>query len=473
VIRWYHTVWLAAVFVAYVVFVLLMPPMQSNDEPSHWNRLWSVASGHLTCDEIPAVTQDFVSTMHYDQIREKNWGWKTQFLEDGRTLEGRVARVKAQGNACVYIPIAYVLPALAMLPLVTPYDRRFPAGLVWGYYVARFTNVFLLTLAVIGFLWLMPELATLTLVLYSLPMTIQQGSVYNQESSILLCGLLLLWLWHKKSSLKQVVWLLVVVAALAAMKSTYLVLLVLWAAALYRWIHTDKPPRGKWIGVASLGVVPLAIQYLWTSLVVAESGRDYIPNDKVSPSGQLAHVLAHPTAFPAAMWNQLLDLFGRGHMNGGWTGVFGVLGWADFEIGDAAYYGLILAVILAFAADTLSPVPVRDVELPGAPRRLQLAVTRVAPLTAFLLIIPAVATAMYFVFSEVGSPYIIGVQGRYLQLPYFAAAMLAVMWTRVRLRDRLALPSWLRPSLIGLCMLLSFYGVYSGFHAVLEKYYHS
>src|SRR5207253_9945162 len=141
--------------------------------------------GHLTCGDIPAVAEDFVATVHYNEVREKNWGWKTQFLEDARTLEGRVARKKAQGNACVYIPIAYVLPALAMLPAVTPYDRRFAAGLVWGYYLARFTNVILLALAVAGFLWLMPELANLTLVLYSLPMTLQQGSVYNQESTIL------------------------------------------------------------------------------------------------------------------------------------------------------------------------------------------------------------------------------------------------------------------------------------------------
>src|SRR4051812_40609498 len=142
-------------------------------------------------------------------------------------MEGRVARKKAQGNACVYIPIAYVLPALAMLPAVTPYDRRFPAGMVWGYYLARLTNVLLLTLAVAGFLWLMPELANLTLVLYSLPMTMQQGSVYNQESTIVLLGLAILFLWHKKSSLKQVIWLLVVITILAAVKSIYLVFLLL------------------------------------------------------------------------------------------------------------------------------------------------------------------------------------------------------------------------------------------------------
>src|SRR5207248_391873 len=212
------------------------------------------------------------------------------------------------------------------------------------------------------------------------------------------------------------------------------VFLVLWAAALVRWIHTAKPPRRRWAPIAALGAIPLLIQYLWSSLVVANSRADYIPNDKVSPGGQLAHVLAHPFAFLGTMWNQLLDLFGRGHMNGGWTGVFGVLGWADFEIGDAAYYLLMMAVVLAAAADVLHPAPARDVDLPGAGRRLGVAVTRVAPMAAFLLIIPAVATAMYFVFSEVGSPYVIGVQGRYLQLPYFGALMLAVMWVRAKWR---------------------------------------
>src|SRR5207248_411523 len=140
----YHATWLALTFCAYVIFVFVMPPMQSNDEPSHWNRLWSVASGHLTCGDIPMVTEDFVGAVHYNEVRERNWGWKTQYLEDARTLEGRVSRHKATGNACVYIPIAYVLPALAMLPAVSPYDPRFPAGMLWGYYLARFTNVLLL-----------------------------------------------------------------------------------------------------------------------------------------------------------------------------------------------------------------------------------------------------------------------------------------------------------------------------------------
>jgi uncharacterized membrane protein len=459
---------LTLTFCAYVVFVFLMPPMQSNDEPSHWNRLWSVATGHLTCGDIPMATEDFVKTVHYDEIRERNWGWKTEYLEDARTLEGRVSRKKAQGNACVYIPIAYVLPALAMLPAVTPYDPRFPAGLLWGYYLARFTNVLLLALAVAGFIWLMPELANLTLVLYSLPMTMQQGSVYNQESTILLLGLSILYLWYRKSNLKQIIWLLVAVTLLAAVKSIYLVFLPLWAAAVLRWVHTEKPPRQKWAGIAALGALPLLIQYLWTSLVVSASRADYIPNDSVSPGAQLQYVLAHPFAFIATMWNQFLDLFGRGHMNGGWTGVFGVLGWADFEIGDAAYYLLMLAVVLAAAADVLHPAPARDVDLPGATKRLTLAVTRVAPMVVFLSIVPAVATAMYFVFSDVGSPYVIGVQGRYLQLPYFGALMLIVLWVRAKWR-------WIfpaRPALVAGSMLMSFYGIYSGFHAVLGKYYH-
>jgi uncharacterized membrane protein len=460
--------WLALTFCAYVVFVVVMPPMQSNDEPSHWNRLWSVASGHLTCGDIPMVTEDFVRTVRYEEVRQRNWGWKTQYLEDARTLEGRVSRKKAQGNACVYIPIAYVLPALAMLPAVRPYDPRFTAGLAWGYYLARLTNVFLLTLAVAGFIWLMPELANLTLVLYSLPMTMQQGSVFNQESSILLLGFVIFYLWYRKSNLKQVSWLLVAVTLLAAMKSIYLVFLLLWAAALLRWIYTEKPPRAKWAPIAALGAIPLLVQYLWSSLVVANSRADYIPNDKVSPGGQLDYVLHHPFTFIATMFNQFLDLFGRGHMNGGWTGVFGVLGWADFEIGDAAYYLLMLAVVLAAAADVLHPAPARDVDLPGATKRLTLAVTRVAPMAAFLLIVPAVATAMYFVFSEVGSPYVIGVQGRYLQLPYFGALMLIVMWVRAKWRWVLTA----RPVLIGGSMMLSFFGIYSGFHAVLEKYYH-
>jgi uncharacterized membrane protein len=474
-LRWYHSFWLGAVLFAYVAFLFLMPPMQTNDEPSHWNRLWSVATGHLTCGEIPAAARDFVAAVNYSGVRDQHQPFRLQRLEDGRLLEGRNSMVRAGGNACVYIPVAYVLPALAVVPLVHPYDRRSPAGMLTAYYVARATNVAVLTIAVLLFLLAFPELRNLTLVLYSLPMTIQQGSVYNQEATILALGFAVLYLWHARSRVAQVLMLLVAISLLAAMKSVYLVLLLLWGGAVFRYSRVEpRPSKTKLICLSALGLLPVVIQYFWSSLVVSQSGREFLPGWGVDPAGQLVFLREHPGHYLLVLWRQLLDLFGRGHMNGGWISVLGVLGWADFEIGDAAYYSLALAVVMAVVADVFTPAPAREIEGPSlSPVRRGL-LLHALPLVSFFLIIPAVSTAMYFVFSGVGTPYILGVQGRYLQLPYFGILAFLILWLRLRLARRaspLVFPELARMALISMSMSLCGFGIYAAFHAVLEKYY--
>ena len=84
------------------------------------------------------------------------------------------------------------------------------------------------------------------------------------------------------------------------------------------------------------------------------------------------------------------------------------------------------------------------------------------------------AMAMYVVFTQVASPYVAGVQGRYLQLPYFAALMLVVMWLRSSPRVHKVLERIGRVDLKLLpwvVMLLSCVGTRAAFQAVIHKYY--
>jgi hypothetical protein len=53
-----HRAWFGAITIVYIVFLLLIPPFQTNDEDSHWMRAWSVAEGGLTCRPIPLTAHD-------------------------------------------------------------------------------------------------------------------------------------------------------------------------------------------------------------------------------------------------------------------------------------------------------------------------------------------------------------------------------------------------------------------------------
>lgn len=471
-----HRVWFVSTLVAYLLFMVLMPPFQTNDEPSHWNRVWSVASGHLTCAQIPSSSRDLVDALNYGNVRDGH-PYRLGNLDRALLLQGHPKKIIATGNACVYIPVAYLLPALAMVPWVSPYDPRDASGMLTAYYAARLTNLMLMSGAVLMFLFLAPALRNLTLLLYSLPMTMQQATVINQESTIFLCGFALLLLWWARSTLWQVLLMLLFITLLAMMKSIYLVLLLLFGCALWRLRQSD-PKRWSYLklgAVAALALIPLVIQMLWTKLVVSVSSADYVPGWGVSPSGQVDFLKHHPLHLFVVLWHQFLDLFGHGHMNGGWTSVFGVLGWAEIEIGDGTYRWLLLATLIAAFADLRSVGDSREFGGVSLGGWRGLVVERVLPIVSFLLIVPAVTMAMYIVFSQVGSPYAMGVQGRYLQLPYFAALALGIMWLRSvpAVRERLArLPRLFDASMLAwVCMALSWVGTRAAFRAVLLKYY--
>jgi hypothetical protein len=471
-----HRIWFATTFVGYVGFLLLMPPFQTNDEPSQWHRVWSVAAGHLTCGSIPSSVDDLPIALDYQAVRQNDKPYRFGNVDTARLLRGHNKNVIATGNACVYIPVAYVLPALAMLPFVNAYDPRDPSGMLAAYYAARSVNLVLLAAGVLVFLWLAPALRNLTLLLWSLPMTMQQGTAINQESAILICGFALLLSWWSRSSRRQIIAMALFITLLAMMKSIYLVLLLLYACALWR-LRAAKPEGStrRIAALASLAAIPVVIQLVWTKLVVATSGSNYLPAWS-NPSAQVGYLAHHPLQLPLVLWRQFLDLFGRGHMNGGWISVYGVLGWADFELRPNVYYWLLLGTALAFFADVRSARPMPEfggVTLGG---RAGLFVERVLPLVSFALIVPAVTMAMYMVFSAPGAKYAMGVQGRYLQLPYFAMLMLAVMWLRNDARVRAALErlGWFDERLVAwACMVMSWIGTHDAFRAVIVKYYSS
>jgi uncharacterized membrane protein len=458
-----HRVWFFSVLVLALLFLVFIPPFQTNDEPAHWRRVWSVASGHLTCGQVPTLVTDTARRGRYWHVRDLHEKFTFQAWDDLRDLKGTTKTERAEGNACVYVPVAYVIPALLMRPFINVFDPREGAGMLTAFYVSRAANWLLLGAGVLLFLLYVPQLRNLTLVLYSLPMVIQQTVVVNQEATFLVFAFLLFWLWWRPPSLGQVLAIFAIVTLLSSMKAVFLVLLLFWAAALWRWKTTQKVPLSRALPLLLLAAIPLGIQAAWSHYVVAVSGKDFLPGWGVDPEQQLKFLRERPSYLWTVLKNGHADLLGRGHMSGGWISVLGVLGWADYEIGERAYQLLLGAIALGVIADLLAPTLAPGPSQSASRSWLSYGV----PMVSMYLLIPATMVAMYLVFTGVQQARPLGVQGRYLLFPYFMLLAFAVDFARRWLTKR----GWLSAALTWLCAGMCLWAGHDALRAVLAKYY--
>jgi hypothetical protein len=455
---WAHRIWFFSVLLISLLFLVFIPPFQTNDEPSQWHRLWSSVYAQLRCGRVSRLDTLTVNASNYYEVRHQQGKFSFANWDAMLQIPGTSAMEQSGGNACVYIPVAYVLPSLVIRPFLNLRDPRENAGMLAAFYLSRAANWLFMGVGVLLFLLLMPGLRNLTLVLYSLPTAIQQTVVLNQEAMILVSMFALLLLWAARPTTGRMLAMLAVVTVLSAMKAVFLVMLLFWAASLWRW-RREGAPWKRVLQVLAVGVVPLVMQALWSHYVVRVSGKEFLPGWGTDPDAQMAFIRENPRYFLGVLWKAHENLFGRSHMHGGWPGVLGVLGWADFEIGERGYHLLLAAVGVAFLADLTS----------YGPRRGGFVAVYLVPFLASYLVLPAVMTAMYLVFTAVKGPDPLGVQGRYLLFPYFMMLALPVDYLQRRLPFyKLGRVSFLLPwACAALCLLAD----RDALHAVLDKYY--
>jgi uncharacterized membrane protein len=457
-------IWFLAASFAYLLFLVLIPPFQTNDEDAHWMRLWTIASGNLTCKEpIPSTAFDFIAASHYWPVRAEGKHYHFSNLDAELAIKGRPDQQPALGAPCLYMPLSYTVPALAVRLFANPYDPARPAHIFHAFYAARASNLLLMFAGVLLFLAFVPALRNLTLLLYSLPMAIHQGISINQESTILFLFFAMMILWWRPSTVAGAAIMAVLISLLSFAKPVYLVFFVLWLCYLVRLCaHTGRSRRFIF-AMLPCALVPVIVWSLWTHFIIAGTdSHQYLPS-WVDMPGQVAYLKAHPWVLPKIVLVQLRDLFGREHMRGGWVSVLGVMGWADFEIGDRAYACLLLAAALAVLADLGARVEPPPAE---ADRRWQ----RIIPFFTFFLIIPAIAVAMYVQFTSVGSEFALGTSGRYLHIPYFGMLAFGLEGARRRWGGQ----PWARSlnrMLPWACLLLCTVGVSDALHAIVNRFY--
>lgn len=465
-LSWPHRLWFCATFLFGISIAFALPVCQTNDEDSHWRRIWTISRGDVYCHTIPEVANDLPKLIKLmpDHKRQKvaRWSFVTEALKD----RGYNIPVPIISNGCGYFPLGYI-PAgiVARLVAFNLHARPRTGGMIKGFYAARLTNWLMLTLVVFLLLRSLPWARSLILFFYSIPEVHQQASTVGLDSFLFSMTACLLILLFTPPRWRSVAWIALVVAVMTMTKPIYAPLALLAVPLIARLKEQGRWTWRGWVATASL-LLPAPLWVLWSKSIPPTTSTGWAPG-WVNPGKQVAYLGSHPWHVLTLLYGQLENTWSTDLMHGRWTGIFGAFGWSAFEMHPVGYYALLGALTWALLADWAGTAPMPVVcERTGWKRRAIWSAAVAGPVGVMV----GAILAMYLYFSRVGAPVVNGVQGRYYLVPLLLLFALFLYWLR-RTRPAPEVLKPLVPYMIGtaafLCMLADALAV----HAIRDFYW--
>jgi len=409
-----HRIWLAGAFLAGFAYIVAIPPFDSNDELTHWNRLWSVAEGEVVCRTMPGAAKVIPNFFRFP-VKSK---FPKVTAEDFR-LAWNFTGLGAPGGSgdiqCAYIPTGYVLPAIAarLVALHADGNPR-QGGMLAAFYATRVVNWMLTSLAMLWLLRAMPWGRSLLLLFYSLPEVLQQGMSLNNDAFLFAMTFLILGMLLRPATWSNVAWIALALIAMTTIKPVYAPMALL-AAPLYLYLW-PMPWTSKQDLITIGLLAPLPLWKLWSMMNTYDRTYDWRPTG-ADPVLQGAFLRQYPLHLFTICWSQFKNFFGDGFLTGSWRSVIGSLGWSNFDMAPAGYYFIIAAFALALTADATNGVEPPSMGSSATSRWLR-TLCWILALGGVFLVLPAIGLAMYLVFAPVGSNQALGIQGRYYLIPF-------------------------------------------------------
>jgi uncharacterized membrane protein len=435
---WQFVAFLVVFLVGGAAFIAVTPPGQNSDEPAHVQRAWQVAHGGLVATEahdvpgvpdgaaggfLPRQLGEFFEEAHFERgfqddalFRDLDWSKLGSYADDGHDEWVTFT------NTVQYPPVAYVPQVLAIWvsdALHLPFLVMIELGRVFG------------LLVVAGLLFLAAKLTpvsrTAVFAVGLLPSTIGQGAAFSADGVTIalsvLATVLTLRYALRSAALGWPRWVLlgVVFAAVALVKPTYAPLAIL--VVLIPVLNTAA--RRIWALVAT-GVVVVAaaaVTLFWLHLTSWVNAGVNPAND---PTLQKAYVLHHPFAFVSAFVKSVVldGPTGLTDQKGEiWRGVFGDFAWLRAPL--PMLFVLVLAVGLVLAMLVIEPR-----ERAAVARLRHGVLWRIGTVAAIVVVVGAVAAALYIYYTPTYGTVLMGLQGRYF-LPVLLAVMLLFVGNRV------------------------------------------
>lgn len=471
-----HRAWFVTSFVVGVMFCYAFPPFQTNDEDAHWLKMWGVAYGGFHCNAPkPSAAGALYGPLHMGEVRYHRDAWRWQYMRDALKFVGSEAATHADGTACGYPPMAYVVPGLVarFVAFGTAGHLR-PGSMLRAAFAARITNWVLFSLATLLVVRRIPWCRNFALFFYSIPEVLQQSMAINTDSYLFVCAAGVLLLTYGARSRNWTVFAMaVIIGLMTATKVVYWPFATVGLVLIHRLVQREGWRARHFVALAVLFALPIAMQIAWAHWRVHSVAGVAAPPDLASrlAEQQAEFVKAHPTKLFTVMVNQALDLFKDDLMRGSWLSIFGAFGWSAFTMNRWGYWLLLLAGVLAIACDAIAGMPSRE----GEPRsRSSLLVVAVAACSVEVTVL-TIIVGMYVYFSA-GYMHIlfgdeaIGVQGRYYLIPIllWGVMLLYVIRRRTPLSRRsIGLPATLTTTALFCCTLANVMAV----GAILEQFY--
>ena len=407
---------LAAFFILGLGFLVVTPPFQAPDENVHFLRAWHVLEGkwlgqrvgNKAGDELPlGIAQAFTPAFERLPFKPEEKLTVEQFREQWRASpalgsEAMQKRTFVDFHGVVrYSPVAYAPQALGLAVA-----RMLDARVLGAVYIGRLANL-LATVACFGLaLWLLRERADAAWVMsvfMLMPTAVFEVSSLSTDAQIFGTFALVFGLYLRMR--RGFSWALfaaglVLSAVMALGKPGYGLACLIFAFAV------PPPWKRRSYALLALLTVILGLTVLWSQLsapLFVETLAD------ADPRAQVMSMLGHPLSVLSLLRDTVLLSGERLAIE-----LVGNLGWLDTLLPFPLIYvsWLLMGVALVVSADD------RGGSKWGSIHNLGAAVVLV-------LLLGAVSLGLYLIWTPVGAPAILGLQGRYF-LPLYWLGWLSI-----------------------------------------------
>lgn len=436
-LTWPHRIWFVFTFLVGIAFCYAFPPFQTNDEDSHWLHMWGVAYGDFRCGAPkPDAALGICEPLHMVAVRYVPSRWRWQYMRDASRFVGRDSMTRAEGSACHYHPLPYLVPGLvARLAAFGLSGKLRPGSMLRAAFAARITDWVLVSLAVFLLCRRLPWCRNFALFFYSIPEVLQQGMAIGTDGFLFVsAGILLLLLFEHRPSVGTLVAIAIAVSLMAITKPVYLAFAGLGVPVFERLIARHGWRWRDAIAMLAVLVVPILARAMWSywqaGPSVAGPATLGLVHD-APPQGQAAYLKAHPFVVFTLLRQQFLNLFGDDLMKGSWLSILGGFGWSAFTMKRWGYHLLLFGCGVALLADMLGPRRPSEV----APRTRREWLASLVAAGSVLVAVVGIIIAMYIYFTGhlpggVGASEVVGVQGRYYLVPILIWVLLALSAVR-------------------------------------------
>jgi uncharacterized membrane protein len=389
-----------------LTFLIIIPPLQTPDEPSHFLRAYQISYGEFIAQHKNGVTGGYLPTSVGNTIlileKANPIEFKTDVKYNVRIAKDVINVPLNQGDktyydisaAASYSPFGYVPQAIAIL-----LSRLINAPPIIALYMAR--AAILCTWVVLGWLAikLIPYKKVALFAILLFPMFIAQSISIGVDAISIGAGAVFVAAILRATQQKatsQRLGVILVVAALTMVMSKQIMIVLLPLIFLVKTDLFTTKLRGR-VFKLSILALPAAMLALWTAAVsVTSLTTSQLVNHQNAPE-QVRFLLEHPLHFGKV----LFDTFFFGWGNSVVDSVVGIFGWVDTPLSE----GFIALGFFALTVILTTSYP-EKVVIRKSTRWLFGILS-----LAYAL---GVCGAMYLLYSPVGFNIVVGVQGRYL-----------------------------------------------------------